>query len=69
MSRYRFDFFASGNNLVATHEIDYSCDQAAIKAGHEINGHPTIGCCFKIWHGDRLVLWHRNELRDQAAAN
>jgi hypothetical protein len=38
MPCYRFDFLAASGDTFATHEIDYPDDQAAIAAGHEING-------------------------------
>jgi hypothetical protein len=61
MPRYRFDFLAASGATFAMHEIDYADDQAAIVAGHEINGSPSIGACFKIWRDDRLIYHHRNE--------
>jgi hypothetical protein len=60
MLRYRFDFLGSDGGAFATHEIDYDCDKDAIEAAHRINGSPTIGCCFQVWHGDRLVHWYYN---------
>ena len=46
---------------LAAHEIDYCCDEAAIKGAHTINGHPTIGYCLQVWEGERLVHEHFNE--------
>jgi hypothetical protein len=61
MPCYRIDFIQSDGGRFATHELDYSCDNAAIKGAHTINGHPTIGRCFQVWEGERLVHEHSNE--------
>jgi hypothetical protein len=61
MPFYRIDFMQSEGTRLATHKIDYCCDEAAIKGAHTINGHPTIGSCFRVWEGERLVHEHFNE--------
>jgi hypothetical protein len=61
MAYYRIEFMRSEGVRLATHEIDYCCDEAAIKGAHTINGHPTIGYCFRVWEGERLVHEHFNE--------
>lgn len=60
MVLYRFDFLGTDGLLIATHAIDYESDQAAIEAGHTINGSPSIGACFQVWQAERLVHWHYN---------
>jgi hypothetical protein len=60
MIRYRFVFLGDAGDLIATHEIDYDSDKAAIAGGHLINGSPPIGCCFHVWREDELIHWHYN---------
>jgi hypothetical protein len=60
MPRYRFDFLLPTGDLLATHEIDYANDQAAVAGGHLINGCPTIGHCFQVWRDSALIHWHYN---------
>jgi hypothetical protein len=60
MPRYRFDFLRPEGDIFAAHEIDYVSDEAAIIAGHTINGSPPIGCSFQIWRADSLIHWHYN---------
>jgi hypothetical protein len=67
MPQYRFDFLRSAGDVFATHEIDYDSDEAAIAAGHAINGSPSIGSCFQVWRGGDIIHWHYNVL--SVAAN
>jgi hypothetical protein len=60
MPRYRFDFLRSEGGVLATHEIDYDSDEAAIAAGHTINGSPPIGGGFQVWRDGELIHQHRN---------
>jgi hypothetical protein len=60
MRRYRFDFLRSGGDVFATHEIDYDSDEAAIAAGHAINGCPPIGSGFQVWRDGELIYRHCN---------
>ena len=59
MSRYRFDFQRSEGDVFATHEIDHDSDEAAIVAGHTING-SAIGCSFLVWRDGNLIHRHYN---------
>jgi len=58
---YRIDFMEAEGVRLATHQIDYCCDTAAITAAHTINGSPTIGSYFRVWDAERLVHQHVNE--------
>lgn len=60
MPLYRFDFYRGEGDLLATHEIDYENDQAAIEGGHLINGFPSIGCGSRVWRDGQLTHWHHN---------
>jgi hypothetical protein len=67
MPRYRFDFYHAKHDRLATHEIDYADDEAAIAGGHLINGSPTIGCCFEMWRDGQLIHRHHNAPHDDGA--
>lgn len=60
MLRYRIDFLRAGDDVFATHEIDYANDAAAIAGAHLINEPTPIGCCFQVWRNGEVIHRHHN---------
>ena len=61
MPRYRLDYLHPDGVLLAMHEIDYDCDELAIRAAHAINGFPPIAASFQVWREGQLLHWHHDK--------
>ena len=60
MPHYRAHFLDRGDDIIATHEAEYTDDVAAIEAAHRLNQLPYMSTGFDVWCDERLVLQHRN---------
>ena len=60
MALYHVHFISEDGDIVNVLHFDVESDEAAIEHGHRIDV-PSIGGCFELWEGNRLLYVHRHQ--------